>query len=296
MIGREILWIAALVVAGSSSPVLAKDALVLEPSSRWELDYAADSCALRRMFGEGAQQSQLEIRRFQPGLSLQTTVATRAMPMTRRNFRYRFDPNPEWQDAAAANYVYFGDNFEGVIFYPQLPDLVVDKKKDDDELRQDFTTADLVAMEAKAAQGIESITMSRAFRDDLVLKTGSLGAPLIALNACIDELLGHWGIDVEAHKTLTRPAIAKNVSKMGRLIPYPPKMLAQRLPGIVNVRLEVGETGAVNGCHIQMELSDPAFEEASCKTLQKSLKFDPALDKDGKPIASYWINRVRFNP
>lgn len=294
LIGRQLFLAIALVAGAGSSPARAGDALTLEPSSRWELDYAADSCALRRTFGEGEQQSQLEIRRFQPGISLQTTIATKAMPMTRRNFRYRFDPKVDWQDGVAANYVYFAESFEGVIFYPRLVDLPFKDTKDDAELAQFFKTADLVGMEAKAGESVQSLSLSGAFRDDLVLKTGSLSAPLIALNACIDELLGHWGIDVEAHKTLTRPATAKNVSKMGRLIPYPPKMLAQRLPGIVNVRLEVDEAGAVRGCHIQMQLSDPAFEQASCKTLQKKLKFDPALDKEGKPIASYWINLVRF--
>ena len=291
---RLIAAVAALTAAALSHPAAARDALVLEPSSHWELDYAADCCALRRMFGEGEQQSQLEMRRFQPGVGLQTTVATKAMRMTRRDFRYRFDPKTEWQDAVMANYVYFAEDFEGIIFTPLLIDLPFGRKPEAKEVEQFFKTADLEALEAEAGDQVRSITISRAFRDDLVLKTGPLKAPLTALNACIDELLNHWGIDVEAHKTLTRPATPRNVEEMGRRIPYPPKMLARRLPGIVNVRLNVDESGAVSGCHIQMDLSDPAFESATCTTLQKALKFDPALDKNGNPIASYWINRVHF--
>jgi hypothetical protein len=277
----------------AAEPAAAKT-LEMEPTSPWNLHYDSDSCVLRRAFGEGEQRTQLDMRRFQPGVGLQTTIATKAMRMTQRDFRYRFDPKIEWQDAAMANYVHFAEDFEGVIFTPLLIDLPFGKKPDAKEVEQFLKTADLEALEAEAGDRVQSITISRAFWDDLVLKTGSLKAPLSALNTCIDELLNHWGIDVEAHKTLTRPATPRNVEEMGRRIPYPPKMLARRLPGIVNVRLNVDESGAVSGCHIQMELSDPAFESATCNTLLKALKFDPALDKNGNPIASYWINRVYF--
>ena len=288
--------LAAIVFAaafGSARPAVAKT-LELRPVAPWNMHYDTDSCVLRRAFGGVEQRTHLEMRRFQPGVGLQTTVATKAMRMTRRDFRYRFDPKTEWQDAVMANYVYFAEDFEGIIFTPLLIDLPFGRKPEAKEVEQFFKTADLEALEAEAGDQVRSITISRAFRDDLVLKTGPLKAPLTALNACIDELLNHWGIDVEAHKTLTRPATPRNVEEMGRRIPYPPKMLARRLPGIVNVRLNVDESGAVSGCHIQMDLSDPAFESATCTTLQKALKFDPALDKNGNPIASYWINRVHF--
>lgn len=290
----KCLVVAGCLAAAVAQPAAAKDALVLEPSSRWELDYAKDSCALRRMFGEGDQKAQLEMRRFQPGLGLQTSIVTNAMRMTKRDFRYRFDPQTEWRDAELANYAYFAEDFEGVIFTPRWFDLPIGEKAKDEEIEQFLKTADLQALEAAAGEQVQSITVSRAFKDDLVLRTGPLKAPLIAMNACIDELLNHWGIDVAAHKTLTRPATAKNADEMGRRIPYPPKMLAKGLPGIVNVRLEVDAEGRVSGCHIQMELSDSAFEDSTCRTLQRALKFDPALDKDGNPISSYWINRVNF--
>ena len=60
------------------------------------------------------------------------------------------------------------------------------------------------------------------------------------------------------------------------------------------MRLDVDETGGITACHIQMPLSDPAFEESSCADIQHALDFDPALDKDGKPIASYWVTKVYF--
>jgi len=78
------------------------------------------------------------------------------------------------------------------------------------------------------------------------------------------------------------------------MIQYPPKMLQRSMPGLVNVRLDISAAGRVTGCHIQMPLSDPAFEQNSCVEIEHGLEFEPALDKDGKPIASYFVTSVNF--
>ena len=104
----------------------------------------------------------------------------------------------------------------------------------------------------------------------------------------------HWDIDVEAHKTLSRPASPIDFDAASRMVGYPPKMLRQSMPGVVNVRLAIDKTGRVTGCHIQMPLSDPEFEASSCADIEHAFEFEPALDKDGNPIDSYWITKVNF--
>ena len=66
-------WVVAAV------PADAQDAPGLAPSVPWTLDYDADSCALRRMFGEGEDRAYLEMRRFGPGLGLQTSLGSKKM-------------------------------------------------------------------------------------------------------------------------------------------------------------------------------------------------------------------------
>ena len=39
------------------------------------------------------------------------------------------------------------------------------------------------------------------------VETGSLRAPIEALQVCADDLLTVWGLDIEKHKTMTVPAI-----------------------------------------------------------------------------------------
>ncbi len=47
----------------------------LAPSGAWEVDYAEDSCALRRGFGEAGKEVWLELRRL-TGDGFQITVAS----------------------------------------------------------------------------------------------------------------------------------------------------------------------------------------------------------------------------
>jgi hypothetical protein len=283
----------ASLAAALSQPAAAKEPLVLEPSSHWELDYAKDSCALRRMFGEGEQQTQIEMRRFQPDLTLQTTVATKAAKMTKRKYRFRFGTE-EWSDVENPLYAYLSDDFEGVIFLHSLVDAGIAQDAEPEEWGQFYIENDIAALEAEAGAKVQTLTISRAFRSDLLLKTGPLKQPLTALNQCIDELMSHWSIDVEAHKTRSRSATPVDFTGAASMVGYPPKMLRRGLPGLVNVRLDISETGRVMACHIQMPLSDPEFEESSCADIQHAFDFEPALDKDGKPMKSYYVNRVRF--
>jgi hypothetical protein len=293
------LGLSAMVLALSAAacPAMAQDRLGLAPSVPWTLDYDDDSCALRRMFGSGDDQAYLEMRRFGPGLILQTIIGHSRMDARQPvNFTYRFDSDPEWHDVSGSNTVTLANDFSGVLFDPYFVRLPgYDELEDPAERVEYLRTLDLRAIEKEAASRTNSITLRGAFRRELTLQLGNLEAPIAALNACIDELMTHWNIDVEAHKTLTRAVTPVNLSEVGRMIDYPPKMIQRNMQGVVNIRLDVDETGRITGCHIQMPLSDPAFEETSCVDIQHALDFDPALDRDGKPIASYWITKVHFS-
>lgn len=288
--------LAAIVLAaafGSARPAVAKS-LELTPVGPWNMHYDTDSCVLRRAFGSEGQRTQLEMRRFQPGIGLQTTVATKAARMTKRDFRVRFGDEAEWEEVENPLYAEFAEDLEGVIFRHSLVDIPLDEDSEPEAWSRFFIENDVSAMEAEAGAKIDSVTISRAFREELVLRTGPLEKPLLALKACTEELMTRWGIDVEAHKTRTRPAVPVNLEKAARMVDYPPKMLQKSLPGLVNIRLDIDETGRVTQCHIQMPLSDPVFEESSCADIQHALDFDPALDKDGKPMKSYYVTSVRF--
>jgi hypothetical protein len=116
-----------------------------------------------------------------------------------------------------------------------------------------------------------------------------------SLDKCIDELLTHWGIDVEKHKNLKRsPVPAQNPGRWIYSSDYPMDMLQIGQPALVEFRLSVSEDGKPTACHIQATTRPKEFDDAVCKSLLRRAAFEPALDSEGKPIASYWRSRVRF--
>jgi hypothetical protein len=297
MILRLLAPLVAIATVAAASPASAEDAGALAPSSPWTLDYDADSCALRRTFGSGEDQAIVEFRRFGPGLGLQTIVgSSRLKARNNGSFRYRFDDGEDWQIAGYTIAMTLANGYSAVLFYAQLPSVPWSEDVGDDPARiESYNRSDpLKAAERERAATIDHITLVGAFGRQYTLRFGSLEKPMKAMQECVDELMTHWNIDVEAHKTLMRPAIPVNLAEVPRMMDYPPRMVRESMPGLVNIRLAIDETGRITGCRIQMPLSDPAFEESTCADIQHALDFDPALDKDGKPIASFWITRVVF--
>lgn len=288
---RGVSFALILMALAADCARAADEPVVLEASSKWAVDYSDDSCALRRVFGEGTNLAQLELRRFSPGASMQVVVVTNGSKMTRRAAQFRFEPNGAWIKSPAPVYFRNPGNFEGVIF-----SATVDAMPE---------VAALLSAPASPSTGGEDadgqwaettgFSVKDAFNTDLTLQTGAMLKPHQAMEQCLAELLTHWGIDVEAHRTLQRRVEPKDIYEVVRRVQreYPSSMLRKGMPGIVNVRLGVDETGKVSACHIQLELSDDAFERTACKELSAA-RFEPALDKDGKPIASYWTTAIFY--
>lgn len=293
-----VMKVALLVLAAATlpffgSPLRAEDALA--PSGPWAIDYDTDSCALRRWFGNADDPVYLEFRRFGPGLGLQTTIASRHMSdRAHRNIRYRFNDEGDWLVPGLGFSVILDDRFKGVLFEPSFVDLSeLDSIEDEAERAAYLRSIDVSAIERERAAGVKTITLRRT-GGEMTLQLGNFEAPIAALQGCIEELTTHWDIDADAHKTLTRRAAPVNLPDVSRMLDYPPRMVRQSMPGVVNVRLAVDEQGVVTACHIQMPLADPAFAESSCADIRHEIDFDPALDESGMPIASYWITKVVF--
>jgi len=78
----------------------AKEPLHLEPSSKWHVDFAEDSCTLERQFGEGDQKVDFLLFQFEPGDNFRFTLAGKLTKTTelRRIGHIQFGPNEVQQD------------------------------------------------------------------------------------------------------------------------------------------------------------------------------------------------------
>ncbi len=144
-------------------------------------------------------------------------------------------------------------------------------------------------------RAITTLRIGKPLRQTVVLETGPMQKPLAALSKCVENLMTTWGIDVEQHKNLS--ATVKPLTPQSEWIvsrDYPVKMLSARQPAIVEFRLSVGPDGKPASCHIQSTTRPKEFDAAVCESLMQRARFAPALDAQGKPIASYYRSSVNF--
>ncbi len=172
----------------------------------------------------------------------------------------------------------------------------------------DFVLARIAAREAlqaspeylaerdAAESEVTGLFVGEAFEEHMVLETGEMHEPMGAMRSCLDELVTHWGIDAEAHASLSRRVWPADHAKLVRSLQraYPNGMEARRIPGFIRARLDISESGEPTACHIQAPISEPAFEREACEQLMDEGEFFPALDAQGNPIASYYTVAIAY--
>jgi TonB family protein len=301
MSGRGVhFYIAVGALALSHHPARAADDPVrLAPTSQWHLDYADDSCRLARQFGAGDQTSFLLIERYRPGENFRLSVVGKSFGAVRSKGEIvlRFGP------AEGSQEVSFMEAETGetptLIFSESLriaPPTGQEQEALERLMRSDdayLFDAAPIGPERESAATFLSVDASGI--PEIVFETGSLGEPFAALRKCMDELLTHWGIDVERHKSITRAAVPiESPGNWLRSSDYPRSLLRKGAQGIVHFRLSVDSEGKVSECHIQRSTRPKGFDDAVCGALMRRATFRPALDAEGNPTASYYINTVQF--
>lgn len=296
---REILAaIAMIATASAASAQSGKEPLILKPVSSWHVDYADDRCRLGREFGEGEQQTYLFFDRYGPGEYFRLLLAGKEVKASSDKIEatVQFGPTEKEQRLH-----FFKGNlakWPALVFTSQAriappsdaeASAIVNKNKDDGWV-------DLAPISPERQKAVKYITVGKPLRRQITLQTGSMRAPLVALDKCIDNLMTTWGIDVEKHRTLSRE-LTPHQSPANWVISkdYPLNMLSAGQPAIVEFRLSVGPDGIPTACHIQSTTRPKEFDDAVCKSVMRRARFAPALDAQGKPLASYYRNSVRFH-
>ncbi len=280
-------------------PLAAKNNRVLPPSSHWNLKYDEDSCALQRGFGEEGGAILLELRQFAPGPGFQLLFASVDFDLRNERPEIRYGGDEENRLIENAIIADYGDDLHAVILSDSFH--TISEKEEWEELdaneraRWNFRSLQNLASLQTREESIEAIGIAETFGEEITLQTGSMRAPMDAMRQCMDELLTHWGVDAEAHRSLIRPALPRNYNRLVRRViqNYPSAMLRQGNNARLQVRLSVSEAGDVTGCYLQLPIEFDDFRQDACHALERA-RFDPALDAQGNPIASYWTSTILY--
>jgi hypothetical protein len=281
---------------GAPQAALAQDSVrVFKPATQWAADYGDDYCRLARDFTDGKTTLSLAMDRVQPINSVRVILMGDIKTFRGANeIGYSLLPSggerkgPFWPAKSADGREYFnlGEMLIAApfVFNPQAaPPPPPEPGKP-----VAIPPYDRAAEQAYAG-GINAIVFTSGFSEPLRIDTGSLKAPLTALQKCTDDLLIVWGLDAVKHQTMTRGA--QPATEANKWVPNGTIGFGDfgKLGGSSNqIRVMVSAEGKPTACAVHWASLDQKTNDALCKGIMEKGAFFPAVDKDGQPMASYW--------
>jgi hypothetical protein len=278
---------------------------VLAPVSDWTLDFADERCSLIREFADGDETMRLEIVSFGPRPGYRVTLSgglvagSDAAPLV--EYRVGYSPDTGERERMQAIAGKLGD--ENAVAYANgfLPMswTATSLRETDDAVR---------AFE----RGITHMTVEFRNRRPFQLATGSMAAPFAAMRRCVDDLISSWGVDPVKYRALSRlplrdlggdrgdrvftggdpPALTRRsgepVGADERLGPVDRRArtiasLAYHSARSIPVRVMIDANGQASACVVQVATTEE-FRQRACESLMGA--YEPALDAEGRPVAS----------
>lgn len=259
--------------------------IVFHPVGPWIADYGEDYCRLSRTFSAGQSEISIALERLQPGPMVRLIVVGEGMrPFDRADqIGYAFEPVGSSGEARYVRSVMA----DGRPFFSLGPVAITPSPAagaaPGPQPIYDRT------VEQETAQGITGFTFEEGLKSPVRFETGSLRAPIEALQACTDDLLTVWGLDPDKHAAMTAPPIM--TSGPGEVLPegtVPVRELRTLGGGMNQVRMMIGADGRVADCAIHSASLTPSVNEQICELARERASFVPARDADGQPMASVW--------
>ena len=125
--------------------------------------------------------------------------------------------------------------------------------------------------------------------------TGPLRDVFQVLNDCTAHILKTWGFDAAKLQTAeVGPQILNPLSHARKVQEaYPVRALRNREQGTVGVLVKIDEEGRVYECEIISDSGSKDLNNAACTGMMIA-KFEPAKDKAGEPLKSYFSTRISY--
>ena len=262
---------------------------VLEPSDKWVLNYADDSCRLARAFGKDDDKVVLVLDQFMPAGMFDLSLIGKRLGRFAENrvsLSATFGPGLPTGE--------FHDAITGTVGPDKTAILMIGSRDLLNRRPVKGASEEVFATTTEQEAAVTELHIA-ASSVRLKLHTGSMASPLAAMRTCISDLVKTWGLDAAQQESLSsRPVPTTSPTKWLTSPDYPKGPLAIGASAIIRFRVMVSAEGVPTKCAIQQATSSPEFTKLTCDLLVKRARFSPALDRDGKPVASFYTNSVRW--
>ncbi len=288
--GAALGCLALSSLALTPAPAFAKEHVETLPTATpWNVNWAQTYCTLQRKFGSEDDPVLLRMNSFRPGYKFEFYLSGKAI----RQFKNRRQVFVTLGQHAALKVKSVQQADNDVFGFGIIFSLGIHKDPNDEK---DIDPAIPTGPYPDPAfeKGIDSVAIS-AGNKKVIMETGPMQAPLAALRKCMDDLVAQWGLDPVVQSKLTRFAAPANMRTLATSIQkiYPTQQAQSGKQARVNVHTIIDAKGKVTECTVPASYNDPAFDKLACDKIREA-RFVPALDENGKPVASYWNNTVSY--
>lgn len=310
MIMRAVLLCGA--VLGLWVPGVAQaQEVVLEPSSKWQLDYADEKCRMGRTFGEGDARTVFLFEQFAPGSSFSWTVAGSAVKALRRgrDMDVQFGPGFASFPVSQSDSMTFGDFGEAVVAngYEPPNGIVITSARVRESVRKANAGTPTGAatppnqpaqrvLDPQHGRKIDHFVLGQKGQPRTLLRLGNMEAAFKAMNDCMDNLAHSWGLDPLTLRTQVTNVTWLNQREITRAIIayYPSAALTSGKQANFSLRIIVAEDGSVANCILTEQTTAEGFRDTVCPLITRRGKFEPARDAAGKGVKSFYTARIVY--
>ncbi len=280
--------------------VAAHSAEHLKPSSKWVVDYATGYCRLGRTFGEGKDRITLLMDQFEPGDSFLVEVrgpgihGVKTQRLQEVEFGFNAGPVQSGKTALHGQTV-TGEEVLHLLGEQRIVPLTPDEKAEREAAREANRPFDVPPQPASRLASATEMKLGNVMKRDVILETGPMDVPMAALQKCTWDLVDSWGFDVDQQRNLSRKPIADTpVWKLFSGDDYPDKMLSRGFQGVVTYKLMIDAAGKPTRCEVIESTGPKDFDSVVCAKVMSGAHFQPALDANGKPVASFSVSTITF--
>jgi len=277
------LNIALTVVVGAlTAPTALAADTRLKPVTPWHVDWTKTSCTLARGFGDKKDPQFLQFEQFSQGQRFQLLLVAKAL----RGIQQSEKPT-----------VVYAVGDSGTGYEEKLPRAMMGNNAK--RVPTLFVpSSDLLGDTVGDARKIEAtITQVRvkARARTIIFETGPLDKPFDAMRTCTDNLVESWGLDPDKMRKLSRWSLPKSRPETWlKSADYPAGFLHVGAQALIALRLLIDSSGMPTDCLIQRSYSDAVFDRITCEKIMARARFEPALDENGQPTPSYYVNTVNW--
>ncbi|WP_196490021.1 energy transducer TonB [Erythrobacter donghaensis] len=276
---RTCLALAALAVG--ATPALAAPTIAT-PVAPWQASFEGGVCRMQRAFESGGEPHLLILEQNAPGPAIAIAMAGPSLaglspdvPL-RVSFaadhagfdkRAQIEPNRQFGHVAVVHGVW------------------LDTRKPD-------AAGNPARIDTKAAQGVERIAVSQG-DGSMSFATGPLAEAATALNDCTARIMSSWGLDPAAQHGLQRSAAPADTGRLVKELrkAYTRTALRTLQQGVIDLVVFTDPSGAATDCKMLVATGYDELDRSMCAAAVKE-RFTPAVDADGKAVASFWRMRT----